>query len=107
MFVGNTNEEREPISIYIIFFLVEIPFIDKSRWKRKLSTKGTVSNYARNTFETVSKMYSNIFSIIGTYEITAFTNQKDNGIKIFLLNLMEDRIFTTNKVHFAIKFNSR
>ena len=84
VFVGNTNEEREPISIIVV----------NPDGKEKL-VPGTVSNM-QGIFETFPKSIDNIFSIIGTYEITAFTNQKDNGIKI-ILEFDGDRIFKPTK----------
>ena len=35
-------------------------------------------------FETTPKNVEDVFSIIGMYELTAFTTQKDNGIKMIL-----------------------
>ena len=35
-------------------------------------------------FETTPKTVDDVFSIIGMYELTAFTTQKDNGIKMIL-----------------------
>ena len=72
VFVGNTNEERERVSIIIV----------NPNGKENL-VPGTVSNM-QGTFERNLKSVDDIFSIIGTYEFTAFINQKDNGIKIIL-----------------------
>ena len=44
---------------------------------------GAVSNL-QGTFETIPKSVDSIFTIIGTYEFTAFTIQKENGISITL-----------------------
>ena len=72
VFVGNTDEEREQISITIV----------NPNGKESLLT-GTVSN-VQGEFETMAKSVENNFSIIGMYELTAFTTQKDNGIKMIL-----------------------
>ena len=44
---------------------------------------GGMSN-SEGKFETMSKNVDNFFSIIGTYQFTAFTMQKDNGISVNL-----------------------
>jgi hypothetical protein len=44
---------------------------------------GAVSNL-QGTFETIPKSVDSIFTIIGTYEFTAFTIQKDNSISVTL-----------------------
>ena len=72
VFVGNTDEEREQISITIV----------NPNGKESLLT-GTVSN-VQGVFETIPKSVENVFSIIGMYELTAFTTQKDNGTKMIL-----------------------
>ena len=72
VFVGNTDEEREQISITIV----------NPNGKESLLT-GTVSN-VQGEFETMAKSVENSFSIIGMYELTAFTTQKDNGINMIL-----------------------
>ena len=72
VFVGDTDEEREQISITIV----------NPNGKESLLT-GTVSNI-QGEFETMAKSVEDSFSIIGMYELTAFTTQKDNGIKMIL-----------------------
>ena len=72
VFVGNTDEEREQISITIV----------NPNGKESLLT-GTVSN-VQGEFETMAKSVKNNFSIIGMYELTAFTTQKNNGVKMIL-----------------------
>ena len=101
VFVGNTDEEREQISITIV----------NPNGKESLLT-GTVSNI-QGEFETMAKSVENSFSIIGMYELTAFTTQKDNGIKMILefdgnsiseptkyvlqLNSIQDKIVETER----------
>jgi len=72
VFVGNTDEEREQVSITIV----------NPNGKESLLT-GTVSN-VQGIFETTPKTVEDVFSIIGMYELTAFTTQKDNGIKMIV-----------------------
>ena len=72
VFVGNTDEEREQVSITIV----------NPNGKESLLV-GTVSN-VQGIFETTPKTVENVFSIIGMYELTAFTTQKDNGIKMIV-----------------------
>ena len=72
VFVGNTDEEREQVSITIV----------NPNGKESLLV-GTVSN-VQGIFETTPKTVEDVFSIIGMYELTAFTTQKDNGIKMIV-----------------------
>jgi hypothetical protein len=72
VFVGNTSEEREEVNVLMINPNGKESYI-----------VGVVSNL-QGTFETIPKSVDSVFTIIGTYELTAFTNQKDNGIKIIL-----------------------
>ena len=85
VFVGNTDEEREQISITII----------NPNGKESLLT-GTVSN-SEGKFETIPKSVDSIFSIIGVYELTAFTTQKNDGNKMILE-------FDGNKISEPIKY---
>jgi hypothetical protein len=72
VFVGNTSEEREEVNVLMI-----------NPNGKESYLVGVVSNL-QGTFETIPKSVDSVFTIIGTYELTAFTNQKDNGIKIIL-----------------------
>ena len=85
VFVGNTSEERELVSIIVV----------NPNGKENL-VPGTASNM-QGIFETSPKSVDDIFPIIGMYELTAFTNQKDNGIKIILE-------FDGNKISEPIKY---
>ena len=77
VFVGNTDEKGERINIIVV----------NPNGKESLLPVGTVSNM-QGIFETIPRSVNDVFPIIGTYEITAFTSQKDNGIEI-ILELME------------------
>ena len=72
VFVGNTSEEREQVNVLMI----------NPNGKENYFV-GTVSNL-QGTFETIPKSVDSIFTIIGTYEFTAFTIQKDNSISVTL-----------------------
>ena len=96
VFIGNTSEEREQVNVLMI----------NPNGKENYFV-GTVSNL-QGTFETIPKSVDSIFTIIGTYEFTAFTIQKDNSISVTLefdgnrvlqptksilqLNLIQDKI---------------
>ena len=96
VFVGNTSEEREQVNVLMI----------NPNGKESYFV-GAVSNL-QGTFETIPKSVDSIFTIIGTYEFTAFTIQKDNSISVTLefdgnrvlqptksilqLNLIQDKI---------------
>ena len=96
MFIGNTSEEREQVNVLMI----------NPNGKESYFV-GAVSNL-QGTFETIPKSVDSIFTIIGTYEFTAFTIQKDNSISVTLefdgnrvlqptksilqLNLIQDKI---------------
>ena len=72
VFIGNTSEEREQINVLMI----------NPNGKESYFV-GAVSNL-QGTFETIPKSVDSIFTIIGTYEFTAFTIQKDNSISVTL-----------------------
>ena len=72
VFVGNTSEEREQVNVLMI-----------NPNEKESYLVGTVSNL-QGTFETIPKSVDSIFTIIGTYEFTAFTIQKDNSISVTL-----------------------
>ena len=72
VFVGNTSEEREQVNVLMI----------NPNGKESYFV-GAVSNL-QGTFETIPKSVDSIFTIIGTYEFTAFTIQKDNSISVTL-----------------------
>ncbi len=96
VFVGNTGDERKVVSV-----LMTDP-------KGKESMLVSAMPNSDGIFETAPKNVDNFFSIIGTYQFTAFTIQKDNGKNIFLefdgnkvsepiksmlqLNLIQDKI---------------
>ena len=96
VFIGNTSEEREQVNVLMI----------NPNGKESYFV-GAVSNL-QGTFETIPKSVNSIFTIIGTYEFTAFTIQKDNSISVTLefdgnrvlqptksilqLNLIQDKI---------------
>ena len=96
VFIGNTSEEREQVNVLMI----------NPNGKESYFV-GAVSNL-QGTFETIPKSVDSIFTIIGTYEFTAFTIQKDNSISVTLefdgnrvlqptksilqLNLIQDKI---------------
>ena len=96
VFIGNTSEEREQVNMLMI----------NPNGKESYFV-GAVSNL-QGTFETIPKSVDSIFTIIGTYEFTAFTIQKDNNISVTLefdgnrvlqptksilqLNLIQDKI---------------
>ena len=72
VFIGNTSEEREQVNVLMI----------NPNGKENYFV-GAVSNL-QGTFETIPKSVDSIFTIIGTYEFTAFTIQKDNSISVTL-----------------------
>jgi len=72
VFVGNTSEEREQVNVLMI----------NPNGKESYFV-GAVSNL-QGIFETIPKSVDSGFTIIGTYEFTAFTIQKDNGISVTL-----------------------
>ena len=72
VFVGNTSEEREQVNVLMI----------NPNGKESYFV-GAVSNL-QGIFETIPKSVDSIFTIIGTYEFTAFTIQKDNSISVTL-----------------------
>jgi len=72
VFIGNTSEEREQVNVLMI----------NPNGKESYFV-GAVSNL-QGTFETIPKSVDSIFTIIGTYEFTAFTIQKDNSISVTL-----------------------
>ena len=72
VFVGNTSEEREQVNVLMI----------NPNGKESYFV-GAVSNL-QGTFETIPKSVDSIFTIMGTYEFTAFTIQKDNSISVTL-----------------------
>ena len=57
-------------------------------------------------FETNAKKVDEFFSIIGMYEFTAFTIQKNNGVTI-TLEFNGDKVLEPVKTYLTIKFNSR
>ena len=72
MFVGNTAEGHEEVNVLMI----------NPNGKESYFV-GAVSNL-QGIFETMPKSVDSGFTIIGTYEFTAFTIQKDNGISVTL-----------------------
>ena len=72
VFIGNTSEEREQVNVLMI----------NPNGKESYFV-GAVSNL-QGTFKTIPKSIDSIFTIIGTYEFTAFTIQKDNSISVTL-----------------------
>ena len=72
VFVGSTTEEREQVNVLMI-----------NPNGKESYLVGTVSNL-QGTFETIPKSVDSIFTMFGTYEFTAFTIQKENGISITL-----------------------
>ena len=72
VFIGNTSEEREQVNVLMI----------NPNGKESYFV-GAVSNL-QGTFETIPKSIDSIFTIIGTYEFTAFNIQKDNSISVTL-----------------------
>ena len=72
MFVGNTAEGHEEVNVLMI----------NPNGKESYFV-GAVSNL-QGIFETIPKSVDSGFTIIGTYEFTAFTIQKDNGISVTL-----------------------
>ena len=72
VFVGNTAEGHEEVNVLMI----------NPNGKESYFV-GTVSNL-QGIFETIPKSVDSGFTIIGTYEFTAFTIQKDNGISVTL-----------------------
>ena len=72
VFVGTTDERNSMINI-----VVENPNTKESYFI------GAISN-SDGVFETKPKNVSDFFSIIGTYQFTAFTIQKDDGISLSL-----------------------
>jgi hypothetical protein len=101
VFVGNTGDERKVVSV-----LMTDP-------KGKESMLVSAMPNSDGIFETAPKNVDNFFPIIGTYQFTAFTIQKDNGKNIFLefdgnkvleptkyvlqLNLIENKIIEVEK----------
>jgi hypothetical protein len=101
VFVGNTAEEREEVNVLMI-----------NPNGKESYLVGAVSNL-QGIFETIPKSVDSVFTIIGTYEFTAFTIQKDNGISVTLefdgnkvsepiksmlqLNLIQDKIVEVEK----------
>ena len=96
VFVGNEDEGNKMINVIMV---------DPNGKESYLV--GGMSN-SEGKFETMSKNVDDFFSIIGTYQFTAFTMQKDNGISVNLefdgnrvnqptksilqLNLIQDKI---------------
>ena len=72
VFVGNTAEGHEEVNVLMI----------NPNGKESYFV-GAVSNL-QGIFETIPKSVDSGFTIIGTYEFTAFTIQKDNGISVTL-----------------------
>ncbi len=72
VFIGNTSEEREQVNVLMI----------NPNGKESYFI-GAMSNL-QGTFETIPKSVDSIFTIMGTYEFTAFTIQKDNSISVTL-----------------------
>ena len=72
MFIGSTSEGREQINVIVI----------NPNGKENYIV-GSVSNL-QGVFETIPKAIDNIFTTMGTFEFTAFTDQKDKGIKLIL-----------------------
>ena len=72
VFIGNTSEEHEQVNVLMI-----------NPNGKESYLVGVVSNL-QGTFETIPKSVDNIFTIIGTYEFTAFTIQKNDGVIITL-----------------------
>ena len=72
VFVGNTGDERKVVSV-----LMTDP-------KGKETMLVSAMPNSDGIFETVPKNVNDFFSIIGTYQFTAFTIQKDNGKNIVL-----------------------
>ena len=107
VFVGTADERNSMINI-----VVENPNTKESYFI------GAISN-SDGVFETAPKNVSDFFSIIGTYQFTAFTIQKDDGISLSLefdgnrvleeafsileLNSIEDKITEVDKtVSFSV-----
>ena len=72
VFVGTTNEKNTMINI-----IIENPNQKESYFI------GTTSN-SNGEFKTTPKNVSDFFSVIGTYQFTAFTIQKNDGINVSL-----------------------
>jgi len=72
VFVGNTAEGHKEVNVLMI----------NPNGKESYFV-GAVSNL-QGIFETIPKSVDSGFTIIGTYEFTAFTIQKDNGISVTL-----------------------
>ena len=101
VFVGTTDEKNTMINV-----VLENPNEKESYFI------GARSN-SQGMFETTPKNISNFFSVIGTYQFTAFTIQKDDGISLSLefdgskvleetitvlqLNSIEDKIIEVEK----------
>ena len=85
VFVGNTGDERKVVSV-----LMTDPNGKESMFVSAMPNSDGM-------FETAPKNVDNFFSIIGTYQFTAFTIQKDSGKNIFLE-------FDGNKILEPIKY---
>jgi hypothetical protein len=101
VFVGTEDKGRKLVNV-----LITDP-------NGKESMLASVMSNSDGIFETVPKNVDNLFSIIGTYQFTAFTIQKDNGEIIYLefngnkvlestkyvlqLNSIQDRIIEVEK----------
>ena len=72
VFVGNTGGERKVVSVLMM---------DPNG--KEIMLVSAMPN-SDGIFKTIPKNIDNFFSIIGTYQFTAFTIQKDNGKNIFL-----------------------
>ncbi|MDC0209766.1 hypothetical protein OAJ66_00955, partial [Nitrosopumilus sp.] len=72
VFIGATSEKNSMVNI-----VIENPN------KKESYFVGATSD-SNAEFKTVPKNVSNFFSVIGTYQFTAFTIQKDDGINISL-----------------------
>ena len=91
VFVGNTGDERKVVSV-----LMTDP-------KGKESMLVSAMPNSDGIFETVPKNVDNFFSIIGTYQFTAFTIQKDNG-KIISLEFDGNKVLEPTK--YLLQLNS-